>query len=97
MPKKNIEENTDENIEENKEINVENTTIENIVEEIPVEKSEKNDIALNDVEFTIQRISGGGLYVVDTNGNGTDIPIPKKYKNKDLKVGDTIFVSKSEL
>jgi hypothetical protein len=102
MPKS-IEENRDEKIIENKieEITEKPLPKETVEESTKVEKtieeSTKDTLALNSIQFTIRRVSEGGLYVIDSNGNGTDIAIPKKYKNKVLNAGDIIYISKSEL
>jgi FKBP-type peptidyl-prolyl cis-trans isomerase 2 len=90
MPRKNIDEEI--NKKEELEFPVESgdviEKIEEIVETKPV--SEK-------IQFTIRRVDAGGFYVVDINGNGTNVAVPKEYKNKNLKAGDIIYVSKSEL
>jgi len=94
MPKKDIEENTN---------NKENEKIELPVEPISEEVIEKIEEVLESkatsekIQFTIRRVDAGSFYVVDSNGNGTHIAVPKEYKNKNLKAGDIINVSKSEL
>jgi|WetSurSiteA1Bulk_404760.scaffolds.fasta_scaffold00089_10 hypothetical protein len=105
MPKKSIEENTNNEYEENMDNKIEEPVFENKVEEPvfenkveePIKEPTKNKLALDSVQFTIRRVDWAGLYVVDSKGNGSDIPIPREYKNKVLKAGDIILVSKSEL
>lgn len=101
MLKKNTEENTNEEFEQSEEIKTEETVIENktekAVEEPAIEEPEKEMVALNSEAFTILRVDANGLFVADSNGNGRDIFVPKQYKIENLKAGDTILVSKSEL
>lgn len=96
MPKKNIEEDTNEEFKIEVENEIEEPVLENKVVE-PVEKLEKKELALDSIMLTIRRVDAGGLYVIDNKGNGIILATPKEYKNKVLKAGDIIYVSKSEL
>lgn len=87
MNKKSIEKEENEEFEKEAELKKEEF-VEEFVSKKPV--SEK-------IQFRIIRIDYNGLYVADEKGNGRDILVPKEYKIKDLKAGDIIYVSKSEL
>lgn len=94
MPKKDIEENIENKESEKIELPVEPIS-EKIIEDVRdvLETKSHSD----KIQFTIRRVDAGGFYVIDGNGNGTIIAVPKEYKNKNLKAGDIIYVSKSEL
>lgn len=94
MPRKIIEDSTEENIEEIIESEItESVETNNVAKEIKLEKEENSE----KFQLKIKRVNVNGLYVTDINGNGLDIRIPKEYKIEDLKAGDIIYVSKSEL
>jgi hypothetical protein len=100
MPKINIEENTENEPEKIVENKIEEPKLEKPIEdkkEKPIEEVKEIGLALDSIKFKILRVDYNGIFGADENGNGMDIPIPKQYKNKELKAGDTIFVSKSEL
>jgi len=96
MPKKSIEENIDNEFEKIEKSEIEEPVFKNKTEE-SIEESTEKEVALNDIQLTIRRVDAGGLYVVDSKGNGINLATPKRYKNKVLKAGDIILVSKSEL
>ena len=97
MPKKNIEENIDNREKESIEFPVEPVfdlkESEEVIEEI--EKSVESKPTSDKFPFTILRVDSAGFYGIDSNGSGTEIAIPEEYKNKKLKAGDIIYISKS--
>jgi 3-dehydroquinate dehydratase len=99
MLKKNIEEDIDKKENEKIELSIEPVfdlkESEEVIEEIKEVLESKP--ASDKIQFTIRRVDAGSFYVVDNKGNGTHIAVPKEYKNKNLKAGDIINVSKSEL
>jgi len=97
MPKRDIEKNISNKFEESEEEDIKKEDVfEDTIEEKTPTKAEKK-LPLADIELKIRRIDYNGLYVVDKKGSGINIPIPKRYSKEKLRVGDTIYVSQSEL